>query len=73
MAQITLTNIGFILAIISVLFGMVSIVLAGLSIYFIKVNIDAIKNQNENAIRSEVNERFKNAIDQLGNKNNALQ
>ena len=47
-----------------------STTLVGISIYFLRTNISAIKNQNENAIRSERNERFKNAIDQLGSEKN---
>ncbi len=60
-----LTYIGIILAIISVVFGIFSII-------FIIINIKAIRNQNDNAIRSERNERFKNAINQLGSENNAI-
>ncbi len=60
-----LTNIGFVLAIFSVLFGIASII-------FIGINIEALGKQNNNAIRSERNERFTNAINQLGKDNNAV-
>jgi len=63
--ETTLTKIGFILAIISVVFGIISIV-------FIGINISAIRNQNDYAISSERNERFKNSIDQLGSESNAI-
>ena len=49
-----------------------STTLVGISIFFLRANITAIKNQNDNAIRSERNERFKNAIEQLGSKTNAV-
>ena len=49
-----------------------STTLVGISIFFLRANITAIKNQNDNAIRSERNEQFKNAIDQLGSENNAI-
>ena len=56
--ELNLTKLGFI-------FGIISII-------FIIINLRAIINQNKTAIRSERNERFKNAIDQLGNDNNAV-
>jgi len=63
--ETTLTKIGFILTIASFIIAVIAIV-------FVIINIQAIKNQNENAIRSERNERFKNAIEQLGNDKNAI-
>ena len=52
--------------------GILSVLLSLASIIIIWINVVAITNQNKNAIRSERNERFKNAIEQLGNSKNAI-
>ena len=46
--------------------------LAMLSIYLINVNTEALEIQNETAAKSERNERFKNAIDQLADEKNSI-
>ena len=56
----------------SFLGGEAGLILALVSIVFIIINIRAIINQNKNSIKSERNERFKNAIEQLGNDKNAM-
>jgi len=51
---------------------MISLILAVASFIVIAINVLTIILQNNSFIKSERNERFKNAIDQLGNNKNAV-
>lgn len=55
-----------------IIISIFSFLLTVLSVYIVVKNLKVLKDQNETTIKSARDERFKNAIDQLGSDKNAV-